>query len=209
MFVRDIMTRNPAVVSPDATLNELVSIMIDRAFEAVPVVENGKLVGIVTDWDVVTNMPREGSDNYLNETRVKDIMWKGAVSVAEDEIVEMAAYHMYFHDMDALPVVDSEGNVIAVVTQNDVFRTLVGLMGLRARGTRITLDVPDEAGVLAEITDVFRREGVSIASLSTVSTPGSSRGLVILRVRAEKVDGLLAKLPADKFKVVHVSRTWE
>jgi acetoin utilization protein AcuB len=129
-------------------------------------------------------------------------------TVTEDEIIEMAAYHMYFHDLDALPVVDKDGNLVAIVTQNDVFRTLVSLMGLRAKGTRITLEVPDHVGILADITGMVRDLGISIASMSTNVPPGADNGLVILRVKTGEVGELVKKL-GQKYRIVHVSQAWE
>lgn len=207
MFVRDIMTRNPVSISPGASLRELLSLMTDKTFEAIPVRENGKVTGIVTDWDIVTNAPNLVSD-YLDTTQVKDIMTANVVTVTSDEVVEMAAFHMYFHDLDALPVVDGQGELIGIVTQNDVFRALVTLMGLRAKGTRITLDVPDEKGVLAKVAGVVRDAGVNISSLSTYGNPTSGRAMVILRVKTEKVQELVEALNREKFKVVHVSEVW-
>jgi len=207
MFVRDIMTRNPVSISPDATLRELITLMTDKTFEAIPVRSNGKVIGMVTDWDVVVNTPKATGD-YLVATKVKDVMARNVVTVTEDEIVEMAAYHMYFHDLDALPVVDKDGNLVAIVTQNDVFRTLVSLMGLRAKGTRITLEVPDNVGVLADITGTVRDLGLNIASLSTNIPPGCQLATVILRVKTGQVDELVKRL-GQRYGIVHVSKTWE
>jgi len=208
MFVRDVMTRNPVSIKPDATLRELIALMRDRTFEAIPVRSNGKVIGIVTDWDVVTNTPKVESTAYLDTTKVRDIMSGSVETVREDEIIEVAASQMYFHDLDALPVVDSEGNLIAIVTQNDVFRTLVSLMGLRSKGTRITLDVPDNVGVLADITGTVAKMAINISSLSTNIPPGAENALIILRVKTGDVEGLVKRL-SKKYKVVHVSQTWE
>ena len=208
MFVRDIMTRNPVSIKPDATLRELIALMTQKTFEAIPVRSNGKVIGIVTDWDVVTNSPKAQNSEYLDSVKVKDIMARNVETVQEDEIIEVAASHMYFHDLDALPVVDKDGQLIAIVTQNDVFRTLVSLMGLRAKGTRITLDVPDNLGVLADITGTVASMGISIASLSTNFAPGAANGLVILRLKTGEVDDVVKKL-SEKYKIVHVSRTWK
>lgn len=207
MFVRDIMTRNPVSIHPDATLRELLNLMTDKTFEAIPVRSNGKVTGIVTDWDLITNQ-RAGQEGYLDTVKVRDIMTANVKTVTENEIIEMAAYHMYFHDLDALPVVDDSGNLVAIVTQNDVFRTLVSLMGLRAKGTRITLEVPDRVGVLADVTATVKDLGISIASLSTLVPQGAPNARIILRVRTGDVSGLVKALSA-KYKVVHVSQAWE
>lgn len=207
MFVKDVMTRNPVSIKPDATLRELIALMSDKVFEAIPVRDGGKVIGVVTDWDVVTSVPKVEDPSYLEKTKVKDIMSKKAQTVREDEIIEVAAAEMFFHDLDALPVVDEEDNLIAIVTQNDVFRTLVSLMGLRSKGTRITIDVPDSVGVLADIAGTVAQMGINIASVSTNIPPGSEHGLIILRVKTGDVKELVKKI-SKKYKVIHVSRTW-
>ncbi len=209
MFVRDIMTRNPVSISPGASLAELLAVMTDKTFEAIPVRDNGKVLGIVTDWDIVMNSPKVTGGDYLTKTKVQDIMTHNVITVTGDEVVEMAAFHMYFHDMDALPVVDKDGELIAIVTQNDVFRTLVTLMGLRAKGTRVTVEVPDEAGMLAEVTGIVRDAGISIASLSTFTQPGSDTMSVILRLKTDDVQQLVKWLSSGGFRVVHVSKVWQ
>ncbi|MGI6642542.1 MAG: CBS and ACT domain-containing protein [Bacillota bacterium] len=209
MFVRDIMTRNPVSIRPDASLAELLRVMADKTFEAIPVRDDGKVIGIVTDWDIVMNTPKVTGGDYLSKTKVRDIMTHNVVTVTGDEIVEMAAFHMYFHDMDALPVVDKNGELIAIVTQNDVFRTLVGLMGLRAQGTRVTVEGPDEAGMLAEVTGIVRDAGISIASLSTFTPPGSDTMTAILRLKTDDVRQLVESLSSRGFRVVHVSKAWQ
>jgi len=201
------MTRNPVSIKPDATLRELIALMSDKVFEAIPVRNNGKVIGIVTDWDVVTSVPKVEDPSYLEKTKVKDIMSKKAQTVREDEIIEVAAAEMFFHDLDALPVVDEEDNLVAIVTQNDVFRTLVSLMGLRSKGTRITIDVPDSVGVLADIAGTVAQMGINIASLSTNIPPGAQHGLIILRVKTGDVKELVKKI-SKKYKVMHVSQTW-
>jgi acetoin utilization protein AcuB len=208
MFVKDIMTRNPVSIKPDASLRELLNLMTEKTFEAIPVRSNGKVIGIVTDWDLVTNSTGDQASSYLDTLKVKDIMAKNVETVREDEIIEVAASHMYFHDLDALPVVDKDGQLVAIVTQNDVFRTLVSLMGLRAKGTRITLEVPDNVGVLADITGTVAKMGISIASMSTNIPPGEPGGMVILRVKTGEVCELVKRL-AEKYEIVHVSQTWE
>lgn len=202
------MTRNAVTIGPDATLRELLSLMTNKTFEAIPVCENGKVVGIVTDWDVITSAPDQEGIDWLRARKVSDIMTPNVVCVTEEEIVEMAAHHMFFHDLDALPVVDDKGQLTGIVTQNDVFRTLVSLMGLRAEGTRITVEAPDRPGLLAGITGTVRDAGFSISSLCTHMPAGCPVATVILRVKGGQVGELIGRLDEEGYKTVHVSEAW-
>ena len=208
MFVRDVMNPKVLTVSPDDPLKKLVSLMTENVYEAIPVKADGQVVGMVTAWDLVSRLPKMPAD-YLETGKVKDIMSSRVITVSPDEIVEMAAYHMYFHDLDALPVTDDRGELAGIITESDLFRTFVTMMGLRTRGTRITLDVPDRPGVLADITKVVKDFGISIASLATYTPPEKRRGNVILRVKSVHVKELVDALVEAGFHVVHVSQVWE
>lgn len=208
MFVRDIMTPNPVSIHPDATVREGICIMIDNSFEAVPVRENGKIVGILTDWDVLVHSGVNGS-GYVDTVKVSQIMTSDVITISPDEIIEMAAYHMYFHDVDALPVVNKDDELVGIVTQSDLFRAFVTFMGLNTKGTRITIDVADRPGVLADITRIVKEVGMSIASLSTFVPPDKRRGNVIVRVKSCHAKPLVDRLVEKGYWVVHVSQVWE
>lgn len=208
MFVKDVMNPSVITVSLDDSIAKLVSVMTENVYEAIPVKSNGKVVGMVTAWDLLSNLPKMSRD-YLETGKVKDIMSTKVITVSPDEIVEMAAYYMYFHDLDALPVTDDKDELQGIVTESDLFRTFVTMLGLRTKGTRITLDVPDRPGVLADITKVVKESGISIASLATYTPPEKRRGNVILRVKSVHVRHLVDALVQAGFHVVHVSQVWE
>jgi len=209
MFVRDIMTPNPVSIRPDALIQEALNIMIENSFEAIPIKENDRITGILTDWDILINSGRSGFGRHVDSTQVRQIMTTDVISVNPDEIIEMAAYHMYFHDLDALPVVDKEDNLVGIVTQSDLFRAFVTFMGLKTKGTRITLDVADRPGVLADITRIVKEVGMSIASLSTFVPSEKKRGNVIVRVKSGNAKPLVNRLVEKGYWVVHVSQVWE
>jgi len=90
--------------------------------------------------------------------------------------------------------VNKDDELVGIVTQSDLFRAFVTFMGLKTKGTRITIDVADRPGVLADITRIVKEVGMSIASLSTFVPPDKRRGNVIVRVKSCHAKPLVDRL---------------
>lgn len=136
--------------------------------------ENGKLVGFFSDRDLMrvapspaTTLSRYEINSLLAKMCVRDIMQKKVISVNVDATIEEAALLMYKNKIGGMPVVSNVGAVVGVITETDIFKTFVDVMGLADGKTRITLEVTDKIGVVKDIATIFGEEGVSIDSLIT------------------------------------------
>lgn len=187
MIVADIMTSLVTVVQEEQSLLEVRELMINKNLRRVPVVNtNGCLRGIVTDGDVKRAAPSDATTlskyeaNYLlGKLKVKDIMTKAVITAKKIDAVETAAYMLYKDKIDALPVIDEENRVCGIVTDTDIFKVLVDIMGYAQSSTKITIDSADKVGVLADITKIFKDRGVSVISILTRSTGGDQREIII------------------------------
>jgi len=210
LFVKDAMTPNPLTVQPTNSVRTVLKVMRDTGFEALPVTEDGQLVGIVTAWDLLMALAGdEGSPEAARETKVGDIMARDVVSVNPGDIIEEAACLMRRHDVSALPVLDESQRLVGIVTESDIYGVLVDMLGLREPGTRITLRVPDRVGILADITQIIKQCGVSIASLATFEPREQGRGNVVVRVKTREGRQIVDKLMEAGHRVTHVSLVWE
>jgi CBS domain-containing protein len=142
MLVRDIMTRTPRTVSPDAKLLEVASIMCLYRIPALPVVDaDGKLVGNISEMDLLKNLLPTMDDivagdavleiermipNYSASMakRVSDIMVKHPVSVAPDQHVLKATAKMTSHRFRRIPVTDGDGRLVGVMSLGDVHKAI-------------------------------------------------------------------------------------
>lgn len=142
MLVSDIMTRNPRTVSPDAKLKVVASIMCLYRIPALPVVdEDGKLVGNISEMDLLKNLFPTMEDimsgdaaleiermtsNYTAsmERRVSDMMVNNPVSVTPDQHVLKAAAKMTSHRFRRIPVTDSDGRLVGVMSLGDVHKAI-------------------------------------------------------------------------------------
>lgn len=207
MFVRDRM-RSCAAISSAAALEEAYRRMMDGGFEGLPVTEAGVVVGVVTLFDCLRAALEDPRAGALDKTPVSAAMTHRPITVREDEIIEEAAFLMQKHDIDVLPVVDAEERCAGLLTERDMFRVFVEMMGLRERGTRVALRVEDKVGQLAEITRVIRENGVSIASVATFDA-GHNTMSVVVRLRTIEAKPVVDALRGAGFRVLHVSQVWE
>ena len=113
-FVKDYMTRNVISVSPETTTTEIIRLMKESDHNSYPVVENNKLVGMVTAFDVVIKDWAE---------KVKDIMSTKLVVANEDLSINDASRVMFRRGISRMPVVDENGKLVGIITNTDMVRS--------------------------------------------------------------------------------------
>ena len=209
MFVINRMTKNPMTVTADTKVDEVAHLMKKHNFRRLPVVDDGKLVGFLSDSDLMrvapspaTTLSRYEINSLLAKICVRDIMKKDVVSVNVGATIEEAALIMYKNKIGGMPVVSNMGAVVGVITETDIFKTFVDVMGLADGKTRITLEVTDKIGVVKDIAEIFGQAGVSIDSLITCKKEDNNYEIVI-RGDITNIDDIKAKLEAKGYKVIH------
>ena len=209
MFVINRMTKNPMTVTADTKVDEVAHLMKKHNFRRLPVEDDGKLVGFLSDSDLMrvapspaTTLSRYEINSLLAKICVRDIMKKDVVSVNVGATIEEAALIMYKNKIGGMPVVSNMGAVVGVITETDIFKTFVDVMGLADGKTRITLEVTDKIGVVKDIAEIFGQAGVSIDSLITCKKEDNKYEIVI-RGDITNIDDIKAKLEAKGYKVIH------
>lgn len=170
MYVKNKMTINPKTVSADQTISEVLDLMHEFKIHRIPVVEKGRLVGLVTQGVVQENTPSHLTTlsihemNYLlSKTRVKDIMIKKVITVRPDSLIEEAADIMEKKDIGCLPVVGESNELLGILTTSDILKAFVDLFGFHQEGTRVTVLVNDRVGEFAAFTKLFADNHISIS----------------------------------------------
>ena len=211
MFVAKRMTPNPITVGPETSVMDAAELMHSKKIRRLPVVDKGVLVGIVTDRDLREVSPSPATSlsvhelNYLlAKMKVSEVMAKEVITVPVDAAIEEAALLMYNNKIGGIVVVDADGKVVGLITETDIFKLFVDVMGLPSGMTRITLDVTDQVGVLSDITAIFREQGINIKSLVTFSTDGKAE--MVIRADVDDPTNLVEALIAKGYPVIHVVR---
>lgn len=205
MFVKTFMTHNPFFVSPDDNFPQAMNMIRKRKIRHLPVVDKGKLVGIVVEKDLLSNQPSPATTlslyeiySLLETLRVRQIMSRPVITVEGDCPLEEAARIMVENKISCLPVMDGE-KLAGIITETDVFKVLVEVLGGKEDGIRLTLRLPDRAGELAVISRHIADAGGNIVAVTTTSVEGGKRETMIKETGAdrERVSQLLEGSSAE------------
>ncbi len=206
MLVREWMTPDPQTVNASTPVMEAMQRLREGGFRRLPVTQDGKLIGIVTDRDLKEATPSKATTlsiyelNYLlSKLVVKDVMRSPVITVRVDDPIEQAALLMEEHRVSGLPVLQ-DGNLVGILTITDLMRALVSFLALREGGRRVTVDLPDEPGVLARVADQGAPSNI-VAAVTTGIQPGHKRRLV-LRATGEGAEQFADRLKAAGIEVV-------
>ncbi len=115
---RDIMTRDVTTCTPETSIREVADRLEDENVGSLPVVENGRLIGIVTDRDIVCRVLAEGMDTRT--ATVREAMTEDIVTCSPDEMVVEAIHKMGEHQVRRLPVCDSNGRIRGILSLGDL-----------------------------------------------------------------------------------------
>lgn len=190
LLVRDSMTREVETLTPQTTAAEALALCRDRRIRHLPVLEDGQLVGIVSDRSLRSATPALGDPSRaeaLQSIRVADVMSREVSTAHPDDPIEKAANEMREKRIGCLPVVE-HGALVGIVTSSDVMEALTYLVGAHEPGSRMEISVPDRPGTLAGAAGVFGMCGINIVSVVMgARTEPASEGapderLVVFRV---------------------------
>lgn len=188
MAVKDFMTRKVVYISPDTTIAHAADMMREQTLHRLPVIENDKLVGLVTEGTIAEASPSKATSlsiyemNYLlNKTKVKDVMIHDVITVSRYASLEDATYLMLKNKVGILPVVDNE-QVYGVITDRDIFKAFLEVSGYGEEGVRMRFVTEDEVGVLEHIIRLLVEENLNISN--TVNIPRKD-GKVVIEVQID------------------------
>ena len=175
LAVREVMATHPITVRPHETARHAYQLMRDNRFRHLPVVEDGRLVGILSDRDLRPVLLSPG----LARARVRELMSEDLTTVGPDTSIEEAASLLV-----VLPVV-AQGQLVGIVTETDLLAVLVELLGLLTQSTRLDVGVAGGPDAYERIVEIIRVHEGRILSVGAV--PGSE-GKTVFSVRLEPCD---------------------
>lgn len=203
MLVRSRMTADVLTVAPTTTLGEALAITRQHSIRHLPVVDQGELVGILSDRDLrLAAPPVWASDTdyaalraTFEQKTIADVMTAHAIiSATETMPIEDAASLMYQHRIGCLPVM-RDAELVGILTETDVMRAFVELFSMDETESRIELLMPNRPG---ELSRVVRAVGVdfklNISGMVMPPMPAGDEALLIIHVQARNVDALVEHL---------------
>jgi acetoin utilization protein AcuB len=208
------MSRPVITVNPDMPMQEALNLMHKEKVRRLPVVgQGGKLVGIVAERDLLHASPSDATTlsvwelNYLlSKVKVAGVMTRKVVTVTADTPLEDAARVMADNRVGGLPVIrDSE--VVGIITETDLFKVFLEMLGGRESGVRAAVLVHDEPGTLALLTKAVFEVGGNIIALGTFLGESSENREVAVKVNAVDAETLRTALEPAVAKILDIRET--
>ncbi len=211
MLVRDRMSRHPITVRPDVPIHEALQIMRREKIRRLPVLdENDRLVGIVAEKDLLYASPSSAKalnvyelQYLLAKLTVGDIMTRNVITTTEFTPLEEAAKVMVDNKIGALPVMRGD-KLVGIITETDIFKVFLELLGAREKGLRLTLLVPEAKGVLASLTGTIAELGGNIIALGTFKGEDPTNRIVTVKVEDVDKDKLLNAIRSLVLEILDV-----
>lgn len=215
MYVKDHMTANPVTVTPDTSVSKVLEIMQKGHFHRVPVVdENGTLKGLITEG-VVTEASGQNTTslsifelNYLlSRTTVEEIMIHDVKTITEDCFVEQAAQEMLDASINVLPVVDEVNKVIGIITEKDIFKTFVDLLGLKHQGTKFVIKMENKPGLLAKTATLLAENDANVEALGVYQNAERGAEFFVKATGTIEVEAMAKILKDNGLNVIKIVQT--
>jgi acetoin utilization protein AcuB len=211
MLVGERMTRDPVVIRDDTPIDEAMKIMRENKVRRLPVLNNkGALVGIVSERDLLYASPSPATSlsvyelHYLlSKIAVADVMTSVVITVTEDTPLEEAARIMADNKIGGLPVM-SNGELVGIITETDLFKIFLELLGAREMGVRLAMLVSDEKGMLAKVTGEIAGLGGNIVSLGTFLGEDPTNALLTIKVQDVEEEDLVKAMEPLAMEMVDV-----
>jgi acetoin utilization protein AcuB len=195
MLVVERMITQPVTVTDDATVKQALDIVEEHKLRHLPVLDAEEmLVGIVSEKDLLR---AKGSEP------VRNVMTREVVTVTEYTALEEAARIMADHRISSLPIMRN-GRLVGIITETDLFKIFLELLGARQEGVRLTMLVPEEKGMLASVTNEIAAMGGNILALSTFMGEDPTNRMVTAKVANVPSEKLVAIMEALGMEIVDV-----
>lgn len=188
MLVKERMSKPVISVPPEMPILDAMKLLQQEKIRRAPVIKEGKMVGIISEKDLLNAAPSDATTlsvweiNYLmSKIKVRDVMTHEVRTIDVETPIEEAARIMADNKIGGLPVT-RDGRVVGLITETDLFKVLLELMGAREPGLRVTAIVPDKLGELAALTEAVTQAGGSFLSFGQFSGEDTATRTVTFKV---------------------------
>jgi acetoin utilization protein AcuB len=212
MRIRDIMTKNVITVDPNSLVLDAQKIMKENNIRRLPVVDKGKVVGIVTKHDLLEASPSPATSlsvhelNYLlSKMKVKEIMKKNPITLGPDTPFEEAIKIGQEKKVGSFPVVDN-GKLVGITTESDIVRFMTRALGIREEGSRITIEgLGGKLTDLEKIISIINQHQTIILSMMSLPRTEKKDWMIVLRLKTSKPDPIVKDFKKAGFNITYAS----
>ncbi len=206
MLIREIMHKNPITIPPETPLFEAYKIMQEKNIRHLPILENEKLVGIVTDRDLRLATSQLAEKPFNPEDVVKKIMSSPVQTTAPSDPIEIATKIMRELKISSLPVLENE-KLVGIITGADLLDAMLKLTGVHRPSGRLDVELSNRSGELARLTNLIANHKINIHSILTYPEKDNTIR-VVLRINTMEINTLAKEICGSGFNVIwppHIS----
>jgi len=204
------MTKNPITIDSETLVLDAQKIMEENNIRRLPVVDKGKLVGIITMRDLLMAAPSPATSLSVHELhyllakmKVKEIMKKKPVTVTPDTPFEEAFRIGQEKKIGSFPVIE-KGKLVGIATESDIVRFLTRALGIREEGSRITIEgLGGDLGGLEKIISIVNQHQTIILSMMSMPRSEKKDWMIVLRLKTTEPDPIVRDFKKAGFNVTH------
>ena len=197
MLVKERMSHPVITVHPEMPIQEAHRLMKKERVRRFPVVDKrGRLVGIISETDILHASPSDATSlsiweaNYLlSKIVVKNVMTQNVITISADTPIEEAARIMADNKIGGLPV-ERDNEVVGIITETDLFKIFLELMGAREPGIRLSALVPNVPGKLSRLSKAIYDIGGNVVAMGTFLGESSENREIVIKVEGVSVQSL-------------------
>lgn len=200
MKVKSLMISDPITITKDASVGEAIQLMKINSIRHLPVVSEGKLLqGFVTLADLKSGL----IPSFLGEVSLLDLMISDPITVGPDEDIETAAQLIYMHKISGMPVTEDE-KVVGIITESDILRAFINMMGILTASSRIDVAIGDEPKAFNKALQIIYDKGGDIINVGIMAHETSKR-VYYFRLTVCKTEVIKAALEEEGFEVLYAA----
>lgn len=197
MKIKDLMIPEPITITEKASIQEAIELMKNNSIRHLPVVSKGNVLkGFVTLADLKIGL----IPSMVADVSLSDLMIKDPITINSDDDIEVAAQLIYKHKIGGMPVVE-KNKVVGIITESDILRAFIDMMGILTSSSRIDVVVGETAGSLKRAFHIIHDHGGEIINVG-VTAERARKGTYYFRLSPCNTGTIKNALEREGFEVV-------
>ena len=197
MKVGEWMERNLVTIDRKTTIQEAISLMKKHSIRHLPVIEEGRLVGLVTEGD----MRQVFVASLIEELSIDDVMIKDPITVKVDTEIDDAARVIYYNKIGGLPVVDEGQGLLGIITVADIMAAFIELMGVLKSSSRIDIVLGQDPEAFEEVSRIIISNGGKIISVGMLPQSDRKKNIYFFRLKKRRIGKIVDALGEAGYRV--------
>jgi acetoin utilization protein AcuB len=197
MKIHSLMIPDPITITANASISEAIELMKVNSIRHLPVVAEGNILrGFLTLADLKQGL----IPSMLGDLTLQDLMIKDPITVSPDDDIEIAAQLIYKNKIGGMPVVKDD-QLVGIITESDILRTFIDMMGILSSTSRIDVVIQDKSGSLKKALQIINDKGGDVINVGMTAQQTGKR-IYYFRLAACKTEVIKKALERQGYEVL-------